>query len=230
MATNSLNTIYILADSYGGVRVQNNVTEVALNDTYPYKLKNEFKNKEISIDTASYRKITDLPNIIKGLDHNYGLYILQAGIVDCYPRPLSQKFTVSQSFLAKVLRRIIRMNRKFFINYIHNKPWSTVNEVENSLATIFNQLPSKKIIFINIAPVNNFQNNQTPKANEQIAKYNEAIKRICSQFSNVQLIDVHATLLSDPEMESYLNPKDSHLNIKGNKLYSKLISEALHKL
>lgn len=222
--------IYVLADSYGGVRKHSNVTEVALTETYPYLLKSIFTNFQFSIDTASYRKITDFPNIINGLEFSPEIYILQAGIVDCYPRPLSQQLTISQSIFAKALRRIIRMNRKFFINYIRNKPWSTINEVENSLKTIFTGLASKKIIFINIAPVNNFQNNQTPKANENIAKYNEAIQRICDKFKNVQLIDVHNKLKYDPEMESYMNQNDSHLNVKGNMLYSKLISEVLHKI
>ncbi len=223
------NSIYILADSYGGERIHNKVVDVSKEQTYPYLLKNKFNSIKFSVDTASFRKLTDFPFIIDSITENFEMYVLQGGIVDCYPRPLSQKNTISQSFLPKVIRKIVRSNRSFFIKNIRSRPWSSKEEVQNALTNVFEKLKNKKVIFINIAPVNFFQDKQTPKANKNIDDYNRIIKQVCDKFSNVIFINVNEKLKCDTEMESYMHTTDSHLNIKGNMFYANLISKHIQK-
>lgn len=227
MDTKPVHSIYVLADSYGGERIHGKDVDVSKEQTYPQLLKNKFKSISFSIDTASFRKITDFPDILNGLTDEFDLFILQGGIVDCYPRPLSQKNTISQSFLPKVIRRIVRTNRSFFIKNIRNRPWSSKQEVENALNTVFNKLKDKKILFVNIAPVNDFQNKQTPNANKNIDDYNLSIKNICAKHPHVILVDVNEQLKNSPEMDSFMHKLDSHLNVKGNTLYADMISKYL---
>jgi hypothetical protein len=225
MGTKPVHSIYILADSYGGERIHGKDVDVSKEQTYPQLLKNKFKSISFSIDAASFRKITDFPHILDGLTDTYDLYVLQGGIVDCYPRPLSQKNTISQSFLPKVIRRVVRTNRSFFIKNIRNRPWSSKQEVENALVAAFEKLKDKKVLFVNIAPVNSFQNKQTPNANKNIDDYNLIIKNICKKHPLVTLVDVNEQLKNSKEMESFMHNSDSHLNIKGNILYADMISK-----
>src|SRR4051812_26081179 len=106
--------IVFITDSYGGPRIHGNGTGVELPHTYPELVKKELEGKGYTVrtDHASFRKITDLPEVLKSYP-DADLYVLQAGIVDLYPRPLSQRLTLSQSFFAKILRRMVRLNRRF---------------------------------------------------------------------------------------------------------------------
>lgn len=222
------NKIYVLADSYGGERIHDKITEVSVEQTYPYLLKKILNSFQFSIDTASFRKITDFPNILESAVKDYDIFILQGGIVDCYPRPLSQNNTVSQSLLPKVIRRIVRTNRSFFIKNIRNRPWSSKVEFENALDAIVRILHNKKIIFLNIAPVNDFQNKQTPNANKNIDEYNLILHSVCKKH-NVELIDINTRLKNEREMDLFLHARDSHLNVQGNALYAEMIFRVLEK-
>jgi hypothetical protein len=202
---------------------------VETSQTYPEILKKELTmaGHEVSIDHASFRKITDLPELIKKYP-NGDLYIIQAGIVDLYPRPMSQERTLSQSFSAKLARRIIRLNRGFFIRYVRNKPWSSQEELKKAISELLSS--GRRTIWLNAAPVNTFQNRQTPGANDSINSFNDLLKEEVKKHSHTTLLDIHGMLLATGEYEKYLHPKDSHLNKKGNEFYAAALRESIDKI
>lgn len=214
--------IFIITDSYGGERKYGHNIIVPLEKTFPYLISEKLKNKyDVEFSAGSFRKMTEIAELLKK-NTSSEIYIIQAGIVDCFPRPLSQKRTISQSFLNKSCRKIIRANRRFFIKYVRNKPWTTQKEFQNCLETIGTTLTKKQVLFIGIAPVNKRQNQETPGANANIVKYNTMIESACNKFK-FTFVDIYKLITSENDYESFLINEDSHLNCKGNEFYYKQI-------
>lgn len=212
----------ILADSYGGPRIHKNVVEVNESETFPVILRNMFPEHHFIVDFLSFRKITDMPNLVNKYS-DADVIVIQAGIVDAYPRVISHERTISASFLNKLIRKTIRLNRAFFIKYISSKPWTSIQEFEKSIRIVKEQFKGQ-LIWVNIAPVNTFQNKDTPGANASIAKFNSVLNKA---IIDDLLVDVHSFLLMQIDYEKYLHPIDSHLNVLGNKLYAERIAEKL---
>lgn len=219
--------IDFITDSYGGPRIHKHIEEVAIQQTFPELCKTELikLDHDIEIDFASFRKVTDLPALFekyKGAD----IYVIQAGIVDAYPRPLSQQLTTSQSFFAKFLRRMIRIKRSFFIKYVNNKPWTTEQEFAKAVESVCDNNKAK-LIWINIAPVNLLQEKETPGANQAIRNLNTILSGIIKNYSNCIELDIYNLLMNTKDYEVYLHPIDSHLNREGNKFYADEILKLL---
>ncbi len=217
--------IVILADSYGGPRIHNNVVEVNEGETFPAIVRNTFAEHDVVIDYLSFRKMTDMPNLVNQ-HRDAGIIIIQGGIVDAYPRVISHERTISTSFFNKLLRKIIRQNRAFFIRYISSTPWTSLEEYEKAIRMIKEQFKGQ-LIWVNIAPVNVYQNNDTPGANDSITKYNNVLKE---NVKDGHLVDVYSLLMNKNDYEKYLHPIDSHLNVLGNKLYAEQIIEKLRQI
>ncbi|CAN5249866.1 hypothetical protein BH09BAC5_BH09BAC5_28730 [soil metagenome] len=219
--------IVILTDSYGGPRVHKNVTTVFPEQTYIELVKNELEQKgnDVEGDYLSFRKITELPQLIKKYP-DAELFILQAGVVDVYPRVISYKMTASQTFFAKAVRRIIRSNRNFFIRYVRSFPWSGTSELKTAIRNIV-ELSHGKLVWINVAPVNQLMEKDTPGANKTISKFNQVLSELTAGDGKSSTIDIHNLLSEEKDLEKYLHPVDSHLNIEGNIFYAKHILEHL---
>jgi hypothetical protein len=218
--------ILFISDSYGGPRIHNNVADVPMQDTYPELARKELEamGHTVESDSASFRKITDLPFVLK--KHPAAdLYIIQAGIVDLYPRPLSQEFTLSQSFLAKSVRRVVRLNRAFFVKYVRNKPWSTGQEITAAIHAVLSD--GKKCIWINAAPVNKFQDRQSPGANESIREFNMLLSRELKKYPSCTELNIYHALLQLGDYERYMHPVDSHPNKEGNRFYAETIMRVI---
>lgn len=217
--------IVILADSYGGPRIHKNVVEVNESETFPVILRNMFPEHHFIVDFLSFRKITDMPNLVNKYS-DADVIVIQAGIVDAYPRVISHERTVSASFFNKLIRKVIRLNRAFFIKYIRSKTWTSINEFERAIHLVKEQFAGK-LIWVNIAPVNAFQNKDTPGANASIAHFNSVLNK---HIKDDLLVDIHSFLLDQIDYEKYLHPVDSHLNVLGNKLYAEQIAEKLKQI
>ncbi|MBL7890830.1 MAG: SGNH/GDSL hydrolase family protein [Bacteroidia bacterium] len=217
--------IVILADSYGGPRIHNNVVEVNESETFPVIIQKLFPEHTFIVDYLSFRKMTDMPSLIN-THRDADIIVIQSGIVDAYPRVISHERTISTSFFNKLIRKIIRMNRAFFIKYIRSKTWTSINEFERAISTVKEEF-SGKLIWVNIAPVNAFQNKDTPGANESITRFNSVLNEY---IKDDLLVDVHSFLLNQIDYEKYLHPIDSHLNVLGNKLYAERIAEKLKQI
>lgn len=212
--------VLFITDSYGGTRVHNGIEEVNIKQTYPELAKAELLKlgHEVEIDFAGFRKITDLPALFK--KHTaFDVCVIQAGVVDLYPRALTQKCTISKKTIAKLLRKIIRLRRSFFLKYIYNKPWSNESEIINAIETICNKSKAK-LIWVNVAPVNIFQEKESPGANQSIKKFNSLLNQVIKKYPNCQEVNIFDLLMKTDNYEIYLHSKDSHLNIEGNKFYA----------
>ena len=222
--------IAIITDSYGGPRSHNGVCDLSLEETYPELIKKEVskQNHEVMISYAGFRRLVELPEIIKEFQ-TADIFVLQTGIVDLFPRPLSYEHTISQAFIWKALRRIIRLNRRAFIKYINHKPWSTEEHIISSITNICSNT-TKKIIWVNVAIVNKYQDHQTPGANDAIRRINILIKEIIKKYPYCIELDICNILSSLPDYEDYMHGEDSHLNAKGNKLYAEEILKMIKKL
>jgi hypothetical protein len=210
--------IVILTDSYGGPRLHNGVYEVKKEETYPELVKKNLPAHEVIIHYESFRRLIHLPALLDQYKEA-DLYILQAGIVDLYPRPLTYYNTVSQAFFIKVLRRLVRLNRRFVVNYIYKKPWSTETQVRKAIREVCEKVKTK-ILWLNIPPVNKMQDYETPGANAAIRWTNEILHEEINNYKNSAEIDLYTKFAGLPEYEQYLHAKDSHLNVKGNELYA----------
>lgn len=219
--------VLFIADSYGGTRVHNGIEEVNIKQTYPELAKAELLKlgHEVVIDFAGFRKITDLPALFQK-HTDFDVCVIQAGVVDLYPRALSQKYTISKKIIPKLLRRIIRLRRSFFIKYIYNKPWSDESEIINAIETICNKNKAK-LIWVNVAPVTIFQEKESPGANQSIKKMNTILKQGIKKHPDCMELDIFNLFMKMEDYQFYLHSKDSHLNIEGNKFYAKEVLKCI---
>ncbi|MEO6901900.1 MAG: hypothetical protein ABI315_01950 [Bacteroidia bacterium] len=212
--------VTFITDSYGNLRIHNNIEEVDKQSTYPELVKKQLLSLGyiVHVDAAGYRKVTDLPFLYEKYNDS-DVYVIQLGIVDAYPRILSLKNTLSKSLIAKGLRKIIRKNRPFFINYIHNKPWTSEVVFRKAINNICS-ISQSTLIWINIAPVNEFQEKETPGANKSIIKYNEILSNEIKKYGHCTLLNIFDLFMQNEDYEKYMHPIDSHLNVLGNKMYA----------
>jgi hypothetical protein len=212
--------ITFITDSYGGIRIHDNIEEVSEKQTFPALCKAEFikKGHEVSIDYASYRKVTDLSTIMDKYKES-DLFILHAGIVDAYPRPLNQRLTMSKAYLPNILRRLIRIRRKFVINYIYNKPWTSEKDYFDAIRFICKNYKTK-MLWINVPKVIQRQEKETPGSNKAIGEYNGILNEALKNYQHCTVLNINQLLCDQNDFESFFHPIDSHLNIKGNKFYA----------
>lgn len=220
--------IAIITDSYGGLRVHDGKEEVSQKQTYPYLLKEmlESQGHTVVCDSAVYRRVVDLPEIIKGYS-GYDIYIFQAGIVDIYPRPLSFAHTMSQAFFWKLYRRIIRLNRKLYLRFINNITWSSEKEIHDSIKKVSTDLKSSKILWVNVCHVNAYMDSITPGANKSIDRFNTLLHEAVRDEANAQVVDVCISVNTSAEKNNLLHHKDAHLTVSGNTLYALEIANRL---
>lgn len=223
--------IRIITDSYGSPRPHKGSFEVPATATYPEILKKSLEKEghQVFCDYRSFRKTTELPKIVQEAS-KADLYIFQTGVVDVYPRPLNQWMTSSASTFAKALRRLIRSKRAFIIRYIYRKPWSTHSELEKAIQEVCTLTMGSTSLWVNVAPVNAYQEAITPGANASIVAYNELLYSTTQAFQHAAIVNVYDSMVKSDNFEQYLHPEDAHLNIAGNRLYVDLIQQQLSQL
>ena len=105
------------------------------------------------------------------------------------------------------------------LKYIYNKPWSTENELIKTIEYVCCRIKDKSI-WINVAPVNKFQEQESPGANENIKNFNNTLSKVLKKHDNCGELDIFNILKNKKDFEIYCHKGDSHLNVDGNKLYS----------
>ena len=219
-----MNSILIIADSFGGERKHEGKFKVQLEETYPEILKRKILLK-IEHDCKNYRKFIELINFETQIK-KFDIIIIQLGIVDIYPRPLNQKITMSQSILSQILKKIVRIFRSFVLKYIYNKPWSSYEELENVFEWLLNF--NKKIIFVGCSPITDIQEKESPGASNAIMKFNYWLQNKCFEYNSTYYIDVFK--YTSENISEFLHPIDSHLTKSGNSLYADLIISKIDNL
>jgi hypothetical protein len=164
------------------------------------------------------------------------LLIIQAGVVDCAPRPV-----------LPLLRRGIGLlpprPKARAIRFLHDNRAAILRRGFGSRATrprpfgirYAEWLAQAREEFtwvyaLNIAPTNPYIEERSPGFGASVAAYNALIDQACASAGpNVRVIDVHRAISREPDgVSRYINARDGHhITVAGHQLYCNLIMEHL---
>lgn len=217
--------ILLAGDSFGTQRVHHGIVDVPFERTWPEQVKRRFNDKlNICTDFKQFRRLVDSTTII-GEHTDASLIIVQAGIVDCFPRPLSHRLSTSNKLMHKIVRQLVRPVRREWINYANRTTFATSQELEKAITDIIIQQPKRRVGFITVTPQTG-KPALTPGAQEAIFDFNDLLRRVCNKYDNAFLIDIHLVVLARG-YKKFLHPSDAHLNQAGNDLLSDIVSSVI---
>lgn len=164
------------------------------------------------------------------------LLVIQCGVVDCAPRPVSPRLRAGIGRLPVPLRWLVVKCLHFLRPFLLTAGlrWSAT-EPEPFEATLTRWLlrANKRfgtIYVINIAPTVPAIEAHSPGLAQSIVSYNASIARCIAAIPprTVRLIDVHQAISQEPGgIERYINPRDGHhITADGHRFYAKLIVKA----
>lgn len=206
--------ILLIGDSFGIKRVYQGDCYVSAEGAWPEQVKRQFPNHKIISDFRSYRRFVEIPQMITEKYPDCDLVIVHAGIVDCFPRPLSSDVTRSPKKIYSWLRRLVRKMRRFWINYIYNKAWSSAEDIENACNQYVELGKCRQIALITPVPMPLTEYINTPGVQESLIVYANRLRAL-SKEHQFDLIDIHKELIAS-DFSKYLYPHDMHLNQLGN--------------
>lgn len=223
-----LKTILLLGDSYGVERLtkwHTGSSMVSKEETWPCVVKNKFREYNFIIDFQPFRRLVEIPDILKCYS-DVDAVVIQAGIVDCYPRPLPLLLSKDMRLPLRLLRRGIRHVRRSWINYIYCTKWSSDTEIHVALQEIINWSDHKPVYLITVSPILQIHSLYTPGAQDAIIDFNILIRDMAQKSPNIHLIDLHSEFLKI-DYSKFLSNIDSHLNLKGNNWLSDIVIKEL---
>jgi lysophospholipase L1-like esterase len=209
---------------------------VELEDTYAYLLEMLWRKKDATAYVQSVRMPGAMLIQIYGAVHDWlGLNaatrkintaVIQCGVIDCAPRPITHQMRTVISMLPKALNKVV-------VSFLHNNRarlqkmgWSfrytspkKFKEIYTNLVKLTSER-SERVYVIEIAPGKDSVYAHSPGLKESVLKYNQIIKEVTSGFSNVKYIYISTDLLSNPEL--YLTD-DLHVKKDGHRyIYERL--------
>jgi hypothetical protein len=222
--------ILLIGDSFGVERVHSGVVDVPYDMTWPELVKAQYvKSHEVKIesDFKAFRLLDELLDILdKKLDgSSYNLVIIEAGLVDCFPRPLPKKLFRSRNIICRLLRKFISYIRSFWLNNIYCHPMVQKEALVDKLIKLVNKFPEVELIYITMTPQLHEQAVNTPNQAAIIDSYNDEIKRASSQYDNFEIFDFNAVCC-----QMYLHPVDSHLTLAGNQYLADVVIKIINGL
>jgi hypothetical protein len=207
-------TIRLIGDSFGTPRLHWEQVEVPDDATWPRQVQRALPEGEVQFDFKPFRRIVECPDLLAN-HFDCQMSIVQAGIVDCFPRPLRQDVTRSNSFVCRVLRRCIRPIRREWTNYIYRTTWSTREEIVAALDALLTQHPSRITGIVTAAPLRHEHAVHSPGAQEAIFEFNDLIRETVQLYPRGFVIDMHTAVLALGHRR-LLSSWDSHFNQEGN--------------
>lgn len=223
-----MNKILLCGDSFGTPREGDPSRFVSLEQTWPYIVKDKLDCYEVFIDFKGYRKLIDIGRVIVEYP-DIDTIVIQAGIVDIFPRPLPESFSSSHSLICKLLRRIIRVNKRFWLKYVYSKPYVETRRVIDFVLQLAKKYSNRRFYLINVCPISKTQEYNNPTANASIDKYNILVSDATNNVSNIIIIEL-AQELKNLGVEKFIYPRDSHFNSDGNRLLANLVLQNLHQV
>lgn len=224
--------INIIGDSLSKYRYWQNVS---IKDTYAYLLQEKYKDEYYilnnSIRGQSILNIND-DLLIQG-EADY--YIIQLGIVDCFPRLFSkfQKLILNTlsilklGFISKFIIKILSANSyivtKFFKKVYVNREMFK-KKYEQVILDIKNKNPDAVIIIINIANTGEKTIKMRYNVLNNIIDYNNELYKLKEKY-NLEYID----LFFKTKDLLFLNEDEQHINKKGHKFLFTEVSKILNK-
>jgi acyl-CoA thioesterase I len=166
-------------------------------------------------------------------DRGGDLLIIQVGVVDCAPRPVS-------GLMRKGIGMLPTAAKERAIRFLHDHRAALLRRgmvFRKTSPTTFAKAYAawvrqathefKWVYAINIPPTNAHIEERSPGFGASVREYNSIILDVCrtARNPNVRVIDVHNKILNSPEgVSRYINDRDGHhITINGHQLYSELI-------
>jgi acyl-CoA thioesterase I len=165
--------------------------------------------------------------------------IIQAGVVDCAPRPLSR-------FLRRGVALLPPSPQARVIGFLHDHraailrkgiAWRATSP--RDFAAVYSEWLQvacrtfEWVYAVNIAPTNPAIETRSPGFGDSVVYYNSIIERACRTVGadNVRLVDVHTAILeSDDGVRRYINVNDGHhITTEGHRLYTELLTNMLRE-
>jgi GDSL-like lipase/acylhydrolase family protein len=161
------------------------------------------------------------------------LLIIQAGVVDCAPRPLSRLMRKGVGMLpagakARAIRLLHDHRAALLKRGMVFRQTSPERFAEAYAAWIGQACEEFRWVYaINIAPTNLATEARSPGFGESVLRYNAIIADACrdARRPNVRVIDVHNAILHAPDgVNRHINDRDGHhLTAEGHRLYCDLV-------
>lgn len=161
------------------------------------------------------------------------IIIIQAGVVDCAPRPVPNRIRKLISFLPEKIKVcIIRFlhNNRSKLQKLGFKYFRTNIKKFKEVYSLFINDALKhcnNLYIINIAPTNDEIEHHSPGFKDSIYRYNTALYEIIknTKSDKLKLVDVYKTLNNQEiKVDKYIFKEDGHhITIEGNKLYAEFL-------
>lgn len=223
--------------------------EVHCLDTYPELLRRALEasardlrvgvlNRSLggaTIDSLYAHFVRDSAYLGAGAAH---ILVIQCGIVDCAPRPVSPGVKAGIGRLPTPLRWAIARLLHYARPLLLKSGLSWRNTEGPQFAEVLEQWiaratkSAERIYVVNIAPPTPSLDRHSPGLASSIDAYNAAIAKVvaAAQPDRVRLVDVHCAIISRPDgLSECINQADGHhITAAGHRLYAQLI--AAHEL
>ena len=158
--------------------------------------------------------------------------IVEAGIVDCAPRPIPPVARRAIGLLPTPIRqaavRVLHSQRSRLLNAGSVWRVTSPQRFERTLHRWLQELAgvASRVYVLNIAPTTEAMEQHSPGLSRSIEQYNEIIARTTANTGeNVELVDVHSAVRAAPDgLARYVNKVDGHhLTRDGHSMIAGLI-------
>lgn len=155
--------------------------------------------------------------------------IIQAGIVDCAPRPipywLRQQISKLPGHARAPIIRVLHHNRARFIRAGRTWRRTTPTVFGRTMRTWVHDAAQRcaHVYVINIMPTFDAIERHSPGFNKSVSLYNGLIAdAVAGSGAHVTLVDVHAHTLAAPDgLDRWVHPGDGHhLTVAGHQMYA----------
>lgn len=218
--------VVLVGDSFGTERRRAGTVSVPQGSTWPRQVERSVTGAvHLTTDFKPFRRLVECVEVVQrhgAID----LLVLEAGIVDCYPRPLPLGPSHSKHTVMRVVRKLIRPLRRGWVNYIYRTSWSSAAAVREAADALCRQPAVKKIGFVTATPVCGVEALRTPGAQEAIFDFNDLLREVAARSDRAFVVDLHSELLR-LGYRTCLDPIDSHLNQRGNDVLARLVLAAI---
>jgi acyl-CoA thioesterase I len=180
---------------------------VNYNETWTKLLSFKYETCHLGNGGATIKRLYEQMNYYRTF--NPDIVVIQSGIVDATPRALTlleNEIINNFSFTKKLANIILKPKFLRFLRRYRNITYTKSSKFKSTMLEIKEMFLDKKIIWIEILPIQDFYEMKVPGIKRNVKKFNSLINEIY-KGDVIQLIDIPM---------SYIMSDGIHLNQKGN--------------
>lgn len=220
--------ILLIGDSFGITRNGDDGENVVQeSQTWPYLVKNNFSSLDITSDFIGFRQLQESIEILNNIDKEYNIIIVQAGLVDCFPRVLPEGMFRSKNPFIKLIRKAISKKktiREKWLKYIYNKPMVPCTILNKKISKLLNNNKTTQFFFAELTDQFHEDALRSFGHKENIVEFNNMLNHISNNEENMQVLPTNKH-----DEPNFFSPMDSHFNVKGNLNMAKIVSNYISK-